>query len=211
METLLNEQRQLHEDLQAELEEAVERGASLGDRCSSLEDQLIKVMKEAELERLRAVEAVRSKYEEKFLQQVQELQRQVRDLQSSVKVTTSGGNGSHTRTLTEDTAKPSDSEFTNQHTTVSAGTACTTDKVDGPDSTGSTGHACGETNEVTLSQQSGALSEALMAQQLPLPSKFSGSDLPSEETFEEWITHFELVASVECTSQAHSFDHPPTW
>ena len=38
METLLNEQRQLHEDLQAELEEAVERGASLGDRCSSLED-----------------------------------------------------------------------------------------------------------------------------------------------------------------------------
>ena len=54
METLLNEQRQLHEDLQAELEEALERGASLGDRCSSLEDQLIKVMEEAELERLRA-------------------------------------------------------------------------------------------------------------------------------------------------------------
>ena len=48
----------------------------------------MKVMEEAELERLRAVEAVRSKYEEKFLQQVQELQRQVRDLQSSVKVTT---------------------------------------------------------------------------------------------------------------------------
>ena len=153
-------------------------------------------MEEAELERLRAVEAVRSKYEERFLQQVQELQRQVRDLQSSVKVTTSGGNGSHTRPLTEDTAKPSDSEFTDQQTIVSVGTACTTDKVDGPDSTGSTGHACGETNEVTLSQQSGALSEALMAQQLPLPSKFSGSDIPSEETFEEWITHFELVAGV---------------
>ena len=73
--------------------------------------------------------------------------------------------------MTEDTAKPSDSEFTDQQTTVSVSTACTTDKVDGPDSTGSTGHAC-------------------------LPSKFSGSDLPSEETFEEWITHFELVAGV---------------
>ena len=79
METLLEEQRQLYEDLQAELGEAVERSTSLEDRCCSLEDQLVKVMEESELERLRAVDAIRSKYEGKFLQQVQELQRQVHE------------------------------------------------------------------------------------------------------------------------------------
>ena len=66
-------------------------------------------------------------------------------------------------------------------------------------STDSKSSDCGETNGATeeaSSRQSDVLSVALMAQQLPLPSKFSGSDLSSEETFEEWITHFELVAGV---------------
>jgi hypothetical protein len=35
-----------------------------------------------------------------------------------------------------------------------------------------------------------------MAQQLPLPTKFSENNHSSEETFEEWITHFELVAEI---------------
>ena len=80
METLLEEQRQLYKDLQAELGEAVEHSTSLEDRCCSLEDQLVKVMEESEFERLRAVDAIHSKYEEKFLQQVQELQQQVHEL-----------------------------------------------------------------------------------------------------------------------------------
>ena len=50
--------------------------------------------------------------------------------------------------------------------------------------------------QYAASKQSEALSVALMAQQLPLPSKYSGNDLSSEETFEEWITHFELVAGM---------------
>ena len=85
METLLEEQRQLYEDLQAELGEAVDRSTGLEDRCCNLEDQLVKVMEESELERLKAVDAIRSKYEETFMRQVQELQKQVQELQSSGK------------------------------------------------------------------------------------------------------------------------------
>ena len=39
-EKLLEEQRQLYEDLQAELSDTVDRGNALEDRCSSLEDKL---------------------------------------------------------------------------------------------------------------------------------------------------------------------------
>jgi hypothetical protein len=49
-----------------------------------LEDQLVKVIEESEIEQLKAVDAMR-KYEETFMQQVQELQKQVRVLQSSEK------------------------------------------------------------------------------------------------------------------------------
>lgn len=73
-EVPLEEQRQLYVDIQAELTEAVERGNSLEDRYSSLEDRLVQVMEEGEVERLRAIEAVRSKFEDTLLQQVQELQ-----------------------------------------------------------------------------------------------------------------------------------------
>ena len=41
-EQLLEEQRQLHEDLQAELMEAVARGDALEECCCSLENQLTK-------------------------------------------------------------------------------------------------------------------------------------------------------------------------
>ena len=45
----LKEQRQLYEDIQGELAEAVERGNSLEDRCFSLEDRLVQVMEESEV------------------------------------------------------------------------------------------------------------------------------------------------------------------
>ena len=63
------EQQQLHEDIQAELGEAVKCSTCLEDQCCSLEDQLVKVMEESKLEQLRAIDAICSKYE-KFLQQV---------------------------------------------------------------------------------------------------------------------------------------------
>ena len=87
--------------------------------------------------------------------------------------------------MTKETTKPGNAESTDKSTTTS------TDKPADPDSTGSTDSKssdCGETNGATKeasSKQSDALSVALMTQQLPLPSKFSGSDLSSEETFEE--------------------------
>ena len=88
-EQLLEEQRQIHEDLQAELVESQERSCALEERCTQLEEQLTSVLAEAraeaELERLRAVEELRRKYddrEERFLQQLQELQERFLTLQS---------------------------------------------------------------------------------------------------------------------------------
>ena len=94
--------------------------------------------------------------------------------------------------MTKGTTKPEDA--TDKSGTDKSGT----DKpsTDKPDSTDSKTSDCGETTEETSCKQSDVLSVALMAQQLPLPSKFNGNDLSSDETFEEWITHFELVAEM---------------
>ena len=193
METLLEEQRQMYEDLQAELGEAVERSTSLEGRCCSLENQLVKTMEESELERLRAVDEIRSKYEETFLWQVRELQKQVQALQSAGKA---HGNTDRERLLSKGTTEPGDSD-------LSRGKSAT-DKPNGnKPEVDPKGDSCGETTKEATNKQSDALSMALMAQQLPLPSKFSGNDLSSDETFEEWITHFEHVAEVhKWSSQA---------
>ena len=108
-ERLLDEQRQLHEDIQTELAEAVEIGNSLEDRCSSLEDRLLQALEEGELERLKAVEAVRAKLEDALLQQVQELQRQVAKLQSP----TSDGSAPANH---DDPSKETTEKSTNQST-----------------------------------------------------------------------------------------------
>ena len=52
-EALVEQQRQLCEDMQAELAEAAERNSSWEERCCQLEEELQRVREEAELERLR--------------------------------------------------------------------------------------------------------------------------------------------------------------
>ena len=51
------------------------------------------MIEESEVERLKAVDAVRSKYEETLLPQMQELQRQVQKLQESQSPTSAPGDG----------------------------------------------------------------------------------------------------------------------
>ena len=85
-EQLLKEQRQLHEDLQAELMEAVARGDALEECCCSLENQLTKMIDDVELEHLWAIESLCQKYdkqEDSLLQQMRDLQ-QVFAVQSHV-------------------------------------------------------------------------------------------------------------------------------
>ena len=81
-EKLPEEQRQLYEDLQAELAEAVERGNSLEDRCSNLEDKMLQMIEESQVERLKAVDTIRTKYEETLLQELQQQVRELQELQS---------------------------------------------------------------------------------------------------------------------------------
>ena len=66
------------------------------------------------------------------------------------------------------------------------------------------GGACGETTNEASNKQSDALCIALMAQQLPL---HSGNELLSGETFEKWITCFELVAEVHMWSSQAQLIH----
>ena len=51
--------------MQAELTESKERAEALEQRCQQLEDELIRQAERAELEKLRAMDAVRSKCEER--------------------------------------------------------------------------------------------------------------------------------------------------
>ena len=59
--------------------DAVERGNSLEDRCSILEDKMLQMMEESQVERLNAVDDTRMKYD----MLLQELQQQVQKLQES--------------------------------------------------------------------------------------------------------------------------------
>ena len=180
---MLEEQRLLYEDLQAELADAVERGNSLEDRCSSLENKMLQMMEESEVERLKAVDAIRMKYEETLLLQMQELQQQVQKLQESQ---------SKTSALEAEKLAEPDEQVSEETTGSIEGTR----EADSHKTTGSTqatttattvpksGHeaeAIGDTGK----QHSTAneLSTALLAQQLlPLP-KYNGSSDSSEETF----------------------------
>ena len=109
-ELLVEQQRQLCEDLQAELAEVVEQSRALEERCCSLEEQLLRSNEEAVLKQFRALEALRSKSEareDRLVEQIQSLQRQMQEMQlqlqrlqsqgsaetgSSAVVATPGGN-----------------------------------------------------------------------------------------------------------------------
>ena len=122
---LLEEQRQLHEDLQAELMEAVARGDALEEHCCSLENQLTKMMEDAELECLRAVESLRQKYDEQedsLLQQIRDLQQQFLQLQSHIDA---GGNATCDGDPSKETTIPQDGEQS------APGTAGATNKGEG--------------------------------------------------------------------------------
>ena len=93
-EQLLEQQRQMQEDLQAEPVESQEQDCHLEERCTQLEDQLTCVLEEAELEWLRAVDDLRRKYndwEEQLLQQLQERFLSLQSRMYAVEVTPSSG------------------------------------------------------------------------------------------------------------------------
>ena len=206
-EQLLEEQRQLHEDLQAELMEVTERGDRLEERCYALEHQITKILEEAELERLRAVEALRQKYDERedrLLLQLQDLQRQFLQLQSRLDA---GGKGDNVAppvscegAAVKETANPHDGE---QDAHVTTSEVSKTFVVCTPSTAVQTSGVSKDlpttvpTKPAVQSKEASVdLSAALLAQQLPPLPKFSGGDSSQDESFLEWIAQFELVAEV---------------
>lgn len=72
-ELILEQYQRFEEDMQAELAESKERAKALEQWCQQLEDELLRQAERAELEKLRAMEAVRSKCEERESVLVQQL------------------------------------------------------------------------------------------------------------------------------------------
>ena len=77
---LAEQQRQFEEDMQAELIESRERTEALEQRCQELEEQLVRQLEVADLERLRALETLRKQCDDResvLVQQIKELQLQL--------------------------------------------------------------------------------------------------------------------------------------
>ena len=89
-EVLFETQRQANEDLQAELNDTNERCRELDKVCDDLHTELRKLRDEADLERLRAVEAERNKWEareERLVKQLEELQSRLTEKNRSAAMT----------------------------------------------------------------------------------------------------------------------------
>ena len=190
----------------------MDRGNELEDHCASLEDRLLQVIEEAKTEWLKAVDAVCTKYEDTLLQQVQELQHQLQQLQSCSNVG-AGGEQVPDKTVPGETGLAGKSgiysrvgETTKSGSKATTTTSCTpnittddsrSDKGDHKD-----GNVPGTGAKVTDAPKTNSgsnpdFTSALLAQQLlPLCKHSGNSDSPMEDTFQEWIVQFELVAEV---------------
>ena len=195
-EQLLEEHRRIQEDLQAELTESREQSCVLEERCTQLEDQLTRMLEEAELERLRAVDELCRKYndcEGRLLQQLQKLQEGFLRLQSRTCAVSvgEGDTGAAKRTanpICGGVGAPSTCEVSSVGTPVSA---CSTRGNPVGFNTSTPKSTQPEGNVVDAPRD---LSTATLAQQLPPLPNFSGGESPSEDSFLDWIGQFELMA-----------------
>ncbi|MCG8625568.1 MAG: hypothetical protein MJE68_26660, partial [Proteobacteria bacterium] len=212
-EALVEQQRQLCEDMQAELAEAAERNSSWEERCCQLEEELQRVREEAELERLRDLDSLRRRAEERE----ERLAKQVRDLQEAVKelqlrLQPVQGHSSAEAASATSHGKASQHKGTAGQLSVDMGRGGV-DKIERgsdqgqPDSSRVTpavvatesaqplGDGGAHAAHVQTASTEG-LANALLAQQLPPLPKFSGGEQAQEEPFKEWIAQFELMTEI---------------
>ena len=182
-----------------ELEKDVER---LTVRCEELENHLLREAERAELERYRTLEVERRKWEAGLLEQLRQVEGQVRsgispcvqDQELSEEGHSGGepemGGGISTTSLGEHASSPGGSATASPRPPPKS---VRFTSVDQPEQASPRGD---EPEQTGIPYQS-ALSTALLAQQLPPIGKFSGeSSLADGETFEAWHEQFEMVASV---------------
>lgn len=196
--TIVEAQRQATEDLQAELTETQEGYRDLEVTYSELYDQLQKLKDETDLNRLRAVEIERSKWEsseERLVQQLQNLQSQLQPKQA-------GEDSFH---LERSHPPPSVDHNSSGVGSVSKAAAplVTSNRaghLDDSTSDHSKGPSC----------TTGSSTQTLLAQQqLPPLPKYSGEEQDSE-TFQDWITQFEKIADLCQLSSSAKLVHLTT-
>ena len=173
-EQLLEQQRQMQEDLQAELVESQERGCHLEERCTQLGDQLTRVLEVAELERLRAVDELRRKYndrEERLLQQLQERFLSPQSRMCAVEVTPSAGSQSDgVKTTSNSVDGGSDAPSTSVVSNVGTPEQACSDNVDNGNSVVSSTPPVQKSTQLKENVDAHSdLSIALLAQQFPPP------------------------------------------
>ena len=214
-EALVEQQRQLCEDMQAELAEAAEQNSSLEEQCCQLEEELQRVREEAELERLQDLDSFRRRAEEReerLAEQVRDLQEAVKELQLRLQPVQSRSSAEAASATSH--GKASQHKETAGQLSVDKGRGGV-DKIQKgsdqgqPDSSRVTPAAVNRATESAQPLGDGGthaayvqtastegLANALLAQQLPLLPKFSGGEQAQEEPFKEWIAQFELMAEI---------------
>ena len=165
---------------------------------------MTRVLEEAEFERLRAVDELRRKYddqEDRLLQQLQNLQERFLSLQSRTcagAVTPPGGGDSEGAKATADPISGgSEAPTTSVVSIVGTPEQSCSDKSDkGSPVVFSTSPLQRSTQPKENVGAPSDLSIALLAQQFPPLPNFSGGDASSEDSFQDWIGQFELVAEI---------------
>lgn len=188
----LEAHRQAMEDLQAELEDSQERSRELDRMCTGMDEQIRRLTMEAELDKLRAVEAEHSKWEareERLVQQLRELQSQLSTTTRNQGDPSSAPAGSLSGAGVVTAEK--DTNSTDLLGVVSA--TCTDKSTDNSnvrgvaDSVDPLAANCMPTID--------SMGSLLLAQQMPQITKFAGEDLDNEP-FEDWLTQFEMIAGL---------------
>ena len=191
---LAEQQRQFEEDMQAELIESRERTEALEQRCQELEEQLVRQLEVADLERLRALETLRKQCDDResvLVQQIKELQLQLQLQRRNPANSLVGATNSTTSTTAVGNTNPqggpttqSAGQLVEATTTVDSKTKESGSKLSGSDKVN-----CTPASEPKVKETDSAL---ILAQQLPPLPKFSGEG--QEESFPEWHAQFELMA-----------------
>ena len=218
-ELLVEQQRQVCEDLQAELAEAAERSCSLEDRCCQLKEEIQCTRVEAELAQLRELDSLRRKSEEReerLVRQVRELQESVRELQLQLRPVQS--HSSAAATTHEKTPLDHHTEATGEVSSVrdkiviaaaERSERVQTDSAVAVAASVNTEKHVGHPPD-TKEPPTASLANALLAQQLPPLPKFSGGEQAQEEPFKEWLAQFELTAEVCSWSKRAKLIHLTT-
>ena len=189
------------ETLQGAYDEQQRQCQQLEVHTRRLEEEAIQAAEGAELERYRAVEAERQKWEareDRLVRQLEELQKRC-EASSLEREGSPQSSGRASERHADPTASPQNSGRASERQPEDS-MEHESEHESEPGSNESTSAAVGRDPANPCPDQTAintSFHAALLAQQMPPLSKFSGDERETEgETFRDWIEQFEMVATI---------------